>query len=398
MGQYQEYSLMSCSKKIQLKTLNIPFIFAAGLAFLSVTFLYAGDQIAEGKRDLKASRNVIQEYKESGDYATALRIARNSYNESLRVNLSRDAEEFSQVVKDLEERLLALGSSRSLFDENYQPRVKLLQLLELVGMEPLSKSEKVIIQINNWAQKNLLRQNERWQEQGSRFEELKPKIKSLLGELGFVDATFAHFKDYQGAIVHGALLPRVRLRLQYLVEQWKQGIRFPDIYFLSGERPLEVQQENKDTFMDDTGSLLKIRKDWAMPSEFPKTENEMIQLVWEQSEVPEDMREKVNVHFISAPMRMDSKSKRLIRPTTDDTVIAWLETAPPQGRYLAITNAPYTNRQDLVVRTIAPSEYGFDTIGSEAHEQETTAVFLDELARVIFQTKQLFEFNTKEKN
>ena len=286
----------------------------------------------------------------------------------------------------------SLNSSRLLFDENDQPRVKLLQLLELVGMEPLNKSEKAIVQINNWAQKNLLRQGERWQEQANRFEELKPKIKPLLSELGFVDATLPHFREYQGAIVHGALLPTVRLRLHYLVEQWKQGIRFPHIYFLSGERPLDALQENKNTFLEDNESLLKVRKDCSEPLEFPKTESEMIQLVWEQSEIPAEMRKEIEVHFINAPMKKDSKSERLLRPTTDDTVEAWLKATPPPGRYLAISNAPYTNRQDLVVRTIAPSEYGFDTIGSGASEQEKVAIFLDELARFIFQTKQISSF------
>ncbi|VHO03442.1 hypothetical protein [Candidatus Rhabdochlamydia sp. T3358] len=352
---------MSCSKE---KPFRASFVFAGGL-FITLS-LYATNQ------------NTIQQYEQSGNYAAALKIARNS-----------DAGNFSQI-KRLEEELLTLGSSRLLFDENYQPRVKLIQLLELVGMEPLNGSEKAIIQINNWAQKNLLRQGERWQEQTNRFEELKPQIKPLLRELGFVDALFPHFKEYEGVIVHGALLPRARLRLYYLIEQWQQGVRFSHIYFLSGERPLEVNRENESTFMDDSKSPLKIRKDWAAPLEFPKTEREMIQLVWEQSEIPEDMR-KVEVHFINALMKKDAKGESSIRPTTDDTVKAWLETKPPHGRYLAITNAPYINRQDLTVRIIAPFKYSFDTVGSGAGQQEKMAIILDELARFIFQTKQISE-------
>lgn len=312
------------------------------------------------------------------------------------MGLSQDAKNFSQTVKRLEEELLTLGSSRLLFDENHQPRVALLKLLELVGMEPLNGPKKAIVQINDWAQKNLLRQGERWQEQTNRFEELKPQIKPLLSELGFVDALFPHFKEYEGVIVHGALLPRARLRLYYLVEQWKQGVRFSHIYFLSGERPLEVNQENERTFMDDSKSPLKIRKDWSAPLEFPKTERGMIQLVWEQSEIPEEMR-KVKIHFINAPMKEDAKGERSIRPTTDDTVKAWLQAVPPppHGRYLAITNAPYINRQDLAVRTdvraIAPCKYSFDTVGSGVGEQEKMIIILDELARFIFLTKQISE-------
>lgn len=327
---------------------------------------------------LMKSVSTIQQYEQSGNYAAALKIARNS-----------NIKNISQT-KRLEKELLTLGSLRLLFDENVQPRVNLIQLLELVGMEPLNKSENNIEQINNWAQKNLLRQGERWQHQTAKFEELKSKIQPLLSELGFIDALFPHFEKYQGVIVYGALLPRARLRLYYLVEQWEKGVRFSQIYFLSGERPLEIKQENKDTFLDDSQSPLKIRKDWPVPSEFPKTEREMIQLIWEQSEIPDDMR-KVEVYFTNAPMKEDAKGERSIRPTTDDTIRAWLQTAPPHGRYLAITNAPYINRQDVAMRAIAPCEYSFDTVGSAAGEREKMVIILDELARAIFQIKQISE-------
>lgn len=119
---------------------------------------------------------------------------------------------------------LSAEEGNPLFDQNYRPKAKLLKLLELAGMPQL----ETISQINEWAQNNLLRRGERWQEQTKRFEELKPKIKTLLSELGFLDQVPAHFTEYQGAIVHGGLLPRIRIRLQYLVEQWKQGVRFSE--------------------------------------------------------------------------------------------------------------------------------------------------------------------------
>lgn len=382
---------MSYSKKLQSATFGAPFILVGSMiALFSMGSLYASNQAMEVPQYVRVSQNLIQQYEQAGDYATALEMARNGYEESLDLGLTQEAASFFQVVKRLEEELLTLGFSRILFDENYQPRAKLLKLLELVGMESLNESEKAILQINSWVQKNLLRQGDRWQEQTNKFEALKPKIKPLLSKLGFTDASFPHFTEYQGAIVHGALLPRVRLRLHYLVEQWKQGVRFSHLYFLSGERPLEVQ-EAKDLLMQDEGSLLKIRKDWLEPMQFPKTECEMMQLVWDQSEIPETMRKEVQVHFINAPMKKDMKSEKLLRPTTDDTVEYWLKVVPPYGRYLAVTNAPYTNRQDLVLRALASSGYGFETIGSGAIDQEKIAIFLDELARFIFQTKQLSE-------
>jgi hypothetical protein len=374
-------------KKLQSITFGTPFIFTGVIltTLLSMASLDAGNQLTEARKYIRASQNAIQKYEQAGDYASALKIARDGCEESLKLGLTHEAADFSKSVERLESELLFLGSSRILFDENYQPRAKILQLLELVGMEPLHKSEKAILQINNWAQKNLLRQGERWQEQTTKFEALKPKIKPLLSELGFVNASSSHFSEYQGAIVHGALLPRVRLRLHYLIEQWKQGVRFPHVYFLGGERPLNPHQENENLFLQDKDSPLKIRKDWSTPIQFPNTECEMMQLVWDQSEIPEEMRKEVKAHFINAPMKKDLKSGQSLRPTTDDTIDYWLKTKPLYGRYLAVSNAPYTNRQDLVIRTIASSNYGFDTIGSSAREEEKMAIFLDELARFIFQ-------------
>lgn len=283
-----------------------------------------------------------------------------------------------------------LGFSKHLFDENYEPKATLLQLLDLAGMEPLNASEPAILQINEWAQKNFLRQGERWEAQTNRFEVLKLEIKPLLSELGFVDAVAPHFKDYQGALLQGGLLPRVRLRLHYLVEQWNQDVRFTHLYFLSGERTLEPQQESETALMQDEGSPLKIRKDWVKPTVFPKTECEMMQLVWEQSDIPEAMRREVEVSFINAPMKKDPQSEKLLRPTANDTAVYWLKVAPPYGRYLAVINSPYIHREDLVLRFTAPKEYSFDTVGSAAREQEKVIIFLDELARSIFQVKQAF--------
>lgn len=250
--------------------------------------------------------------------------------------------------------------SNLLFDEYVQPRVKLIQLLEFVGMEPLNKSENAIVQINNWAQKNLLRKGERWETQTHKFDELKSRIKPLLRDLGFIDEIKPHFRNYQGAIVHGALTPAVvHMRLQYLIEQWKQGITFSHLYFLSGERPIV-----------DHPSI---------------TECKMIKSVWEQAEIPDDMLREVEVHFINAPMKQDPLSGQLVRPQTEDTVKLWLREMPPQGRYLNISNQPHILRQDQVLRSIAPAEYNFDGAGPAVSEQLNMVLILDELARFIFQ-------------
>lgn len=42
---------------------------------------------------------------------------------------------------------------------------------------------------------------------------------------------------------------------------------------------------------------------------------------------------------------------------------------------------------------MTPPEYDFDTVGPGANEQEKMVIFLDELARFIYQVKQVSEKN-----
>ena len=261
------------------------------------------------------------------------------------------------------------------FGCNDRPSVKLCQLSELLGYS--ETSDKLIDEINGWAQENLLRRGERWDQQNDRFECLRAEILPLLTDLGFVEERSPKLREYTGSIIHGALISRVRLRLYTLISHWRRGVRFARLYFLTGERLLDLERENYEALTTDDNSGLRIRDNWKL-SEIPKTECQMVRLVWEQSDVPNDMREQLIIRFINAPLNHSS------RPTTADTVLAWLQTHPPFGHYLAVTNNPYINRQDLVCKTIARKEYVFDTIGPKTLEKEKICIVLDELARFIY--------------
>lgn len=239
------------------------------------------------------------------------------------------------------------------------------KVLKIVGMESETPS---LEEMNAWAQAHLLRRGERWEAQSPQFESLYPALFPLLQHLGLVQEINTHLKIYQGALIHGAHLIRMRLRLNYLIQQWNCGVRFYDLYFLSGERDLERDEKQES---------------------LTQTENELTEWLWKQADVPLDMRKFVTVHFISAFKKKDEKSGKYVRPTTDDTLYAWLKTKPLPGRYLAISNAPYIIRQDLVTQDIVPPEYCIDTVGPKANSQEKMAILLDEFARTLFQLKKL---------
>lgn len=324
----------------------------------------------------------VYQYEQAGDFGAALDLAHARYRESKQMDDHSD-------ISQLEKKLLREGASRILFDENFQPRIKLIELLALVGMDTTDLGPNPIVKINQWAQENLLRREERWDQQTTKYEALKPKIRPLLVDLGFMNGSSPHFSSYNGVLFHCPLVGTVRHRLHALIEQWKKGVTFTDIYFLTGDRPLHPTMENVEALVS-TESPLKIRGDWQRPDVMPQTEGEMVKMVWEQSEIPALLREQVRVHYIVAPMKIDSKTgEKTARPTTDDTCEEWLKIAPPKGRYLAVSNAPYLIRQDLVLRSIMPEGYEFETMGPPASDKLAMSIILDEVARMIFQTKQI---------
>lgn len=328
-------------------------------------------------------------FEDAGNYGKALQLARSLYKELTEMGEKDEAEPFQGEIARLENNLLTKGASRLLFDEQLRPRAKLIQLLNIVGMDTSDLSEKPIEKINQWAQENLKRVDERWDQQTTKYEPLKSRIRPLLMDLGFVEGAEPHFNQYTGVLIHSALVTTVRLRLHALIEQWKKGVVFKDLYFLTGQLPLPSKPENIEALTNAGTSALKIRKEWVKPEILPKTEAEMIKMVWEQSEIPQQFRDQVKVHFIVAEMKVDQKTgEKTVRPTTDDACAEWLKTNPPKGRYLAVSNAPYMNRQDLVVRTMMPEGYELETMGPGASDNLIMMTFLDELARMIYQVKQ----------
>ena len=258
-----------------------------------------------------------------------------------------------------------------MFDKNAMPSIDLLELLEIIGMPELNSKNITIDKINEWAQENILRQGERWDEQTTKFEMFREKIINPLTNLGFINEINPSSQMYEGAILLGATTCKMKVRLQYLINQYNNGIRFNSIHFLVSERLLENQEveEYKN----------EIKK--------PKTEYEAMSKIWENIDAPESMRKNVKIYFVNTPMQ------GLKRPTTDDTVVEWLKLKPNDGKYLVISNAPYIQRQNLVMKTNVRQDdkYEFETVGSKINNQETIAIILDEVARTIFQTKRLLE-------
>ena len=336
--------------------------------FLSLLVIITGKGVSSEVLDLQRS----------GHFEQALKIAR--------------AAQDNDLISQLEYDVLYVGASTQLlFNEEGQPRATLLEILNKLGMT-LNPDKNTLVEIADWSQKNLLRQGERWEPQSKKFESLRDEFMPLFIELGLVNEITPSFMKYDTAICYGALLSRVRLRLSYLVEQWNKGIRFNELVFLGGERPLNPDLENEKELLNPIESPLTLRKDWVPPQKLPTNEAEMEELVWNQSEIPQEMRNHVKVTFVNTPMQPIPKTPAYRRPTTDDTILHWLkEEKPKAGTYLFVSNGPYTLRQDLSARNMMPKNFGIDTIGDKTNPSLPVALYLDELARWIDQMSGYWE-------
>ena len=142
---------------------------------------------------------------------------------------------------------------------------------------------------------------------------------------------------------------------------------------------------------------MKIRSDWKPPQTLPKTESEMIKFVWDQSDIPQELREKVKVYFIVAPMQKISGTQNFRRPNTDASIKSWLEEHTPQpGTYLLVSNSQYMMRQALIARILLPEYCELEIVGDKASDCVSVGEFLDELARWIYQVKISFETKKQE--
>lgn len=267
-----------------------------------------------------------------------------------------------------------------LLDSAYQPKETLLQIFHLLGMELAKPS---LADIDVWAQEHLLRKKEdHWEEETSSFLPLKEDLLPLFQKLKVTEEIHPSLQSYQGALVHGGYVDQMALRFSSLFALWEKGVRFSHLYFLTGDRPLIPQKESLEE-LTRRSPILKMRSKQAV---FPSTEYGMIQAAWDQLELPTGL-DRVPFSLINAPKTQDAKTKEWKRPNTDDTIRYWLRTSPKLGDYLAITNAPYIARQDLVIKTLAPEGYCFETVGASMEGKGSLAALLDESARLIFQMR-----------
>lgn len=277
-----------------------------------------------------------------------------------------------------------------------KPTPQLADLLTLLKVN----HDGTLASIVQETQKQWLRQagKERWQVDEV-CGELKEQILSHAINLGLTNEIKPVKAHYKYGVIFTASLTRTRTRLAYLVKLFEQGTQFDYIISLGSDRPLDPAIEPVEKMLDPNNGELAFRKDWQPPIQLPKTENEMVQMVYDQSDLPEKFR-SIPITFHNSAM-IKNANGTITRPTTGDTVLKWLASNPAHGDCLFISNQPYVGYQDSVMRTYMPEDFGFlETCGSAAQEnpQNQNLIFLDTLARFLYQEKMRREIVKKKLN
>src|ERR1700722_10221068 len=120
-----------------------------------------------------------------------------------------------------------------------EPKPALTELLTLLH----ERSESTLPSIVKTTQENWFqRGKERWQFE-ERYTDKKEAAWPLLTRLGCIEKVGATKMQYDYLLLLGGYPSRMQDRIQFLIQEWNRGVRFKQLVMLTGERPLDLQNE-----------------------------------------------------------------------------------------------------------------------------------------------------------
>lgn len=216
--------------------------------------------------------------------------------------------------------------------------------------------------------------------------------------LGFSKEIYPQQKSYKGAFLPGGILSWVRLRLEFLNNLINTKIDKPKyIYTLTGDRHLcEEAGETGESLLDPNNGIISFTSDWAVPTQIPITEDEMVKMVFAQSKSPHINEENIiSIHF--------SKKNHKPFAITEKTIKQWLEqNVPSAGTYLIISNQPFVLYHELIIKRVLleakRTDIQIESVGSAKglipptdlkKQEQQIAIILDNLARIFYELSKI---------
>jgi hypothetical protein len=245
-------------------------------------------------------------------------------------------------------------------------------ILRLSGIHCSDRLDQVV----QVTQKEWLRKGERWELEDSLAQKtLRQFYLPLFRELGLLHPRVSNRAEARYGVWLGCMLDVARQRLMTMARAWDAGLRFEQLVILTGDRPLDSQLESLEKLYAPSRGF-SIRDGWQQPAQDPVNETEMMLMILDQAEIPDQMREQLII--VDAPR--DGKP----RPNTADTFWCWLDEEPEPGAAIAFSNQPYVDYQQLIGEAILPEEIRLETVGAAASHKVQVSLLLDTLARILY--------------
>lgn len=255
----------------------------------------------------------------------------------------------------------------TLIDRQNHPSDDLMQLFQTLSI-PMENDPAAI---NDYMQTHFLRKSteERWEMSPSIYESHWEEILPIFQRLGMADPIPPSQSHYHYVILNGQNIPGMQKQIEYLLNLWNRGdLTFDHVVFLTGQRPLAIVDGNDSLFSQAA------------------TESEAAQILSETYLTPKG----ISWEIIAAPMHSASGK----RPTTEDTIQAWLESSPRPDSVLMISINPFIPYQfetfhNNLARAGWFSRGGTlegcgDSLLAHYRGNNRLAILLDNLARIFY--------------
>lgn len=262
----------------------------------------------------------------------------------------------------------ALSKPHAFLTYNSQPTTLLKEVFDVMNLMP---AEQTLAGYHAMSQEHFLRPTgkERW-EMPHRFAEYRERLLPIFHQADWIQEWKVTKKSYKYAVVLGGTVPRMRSRMEYLIALMQQGIRFENIYIVTGDRALDLRVDQDPLFSG-------LKKQAANESQAAK-------ILWE------GLKQKLNVtqkeNYIATPMI--SEKGALQRPNTYDTLVNLFECIGKEpGDMLFFSSQPYCAYQHQAILNVIPKQSIWkrcviETVGRVNQEMHID-IFLDTLARYL---------------
>ena len=213
---------------------------------------------------------------------------------------------------------------------------------------------------------------ERWQLPDINInDQTKAKVTALLKSIGVIDELKPSQQEFDYVLLLGATIPRMQKRLEHLARLWQSGVRYKQLVFLTGQRPLTPEIDKVDELIARTSGHL------ATKDSRPATESEAAVMLFQSTPLMPEMRARP-VIFIDSPRHWSQTYWQ--RPNTRDTLKTWLRQNPETGSVLVMSEQPSAHYQQEVVRQELPETFNVQIAAQAAAEETRLAILLDALA------------------